>query len=115
MLGFGLQVALIGLGTVFVALAFLIGVISIMAAATGNKGVKKTPEPKAPVKAQVEQQPAAVAAPEDDSDVLAVIAATVAFLTQGSMKIKTITRMPGGYAPSWSLAGRQETMNLRQL
>lgn len=114
MLIFGLQVALIGMGVVFVALAFLIGVISLMAATTGNKGVKKTPEP-APVKTQVEQQPAAVAAKEDDSDVLAVLAATIAFLTQGSMRIKTITRISGGHTPSWSLAGRQETMNLRQL
>jgi sodium pump decarboxylase gamma subunit len=114
MFGFGLQVALIGLGIVFIALTFLIGVIKVMAVATGNAEVKKTPDQAAPVKKAPEQQPIAAVKKEDDSDVMAVIAATVAFLTQGRMSIKTITRVPGGYAPSWSLAGRQETMNLRQ-
>ncbi len=111
MFGFGLQVAIIGIGIVFVALTFLIGVVKLMILATGN-AVKKTPEPQAPVTKAAE--PAVAVKKEDDSDVIAVIAATVAFLTQGRMSIKTITRVPGGYAPSWSLAGRQETMNLRQ-
>ncbi|QNB45970.1 hypothetical protein BR63_06365 [Thermanaerosceptrum fracticalcis] len=112
LLTFGLQVALIGLGIVFVALTFLIGVIKVMAVATGNREVKKTPKVAAPVTKGAD--PAAAVKKEDDSDVIAVIAATVAFLTQGRMSIKTITRVPGGHAPSWSLAGRQETMNLRQ-
>ncbi|MFZ5754689.1 MAG: OadG family protein [Bacillota bacterium] len=110
MLVFGLQVTLIGMGIVFIALTFLIFVINFMASVTGST-VKKKSEAESVTKGA---DPAATVKKEDDSDVIAVIAATVAFLTQGRMSIKTITRVPGGHAPSWSLAGRQETMNLRQ-
>lgn len=118
MLGFGLSVALIGMGIVFGALIFLVFVINAISAV--SKMVEKKPDPVAAPKkpeAAVQQAPvsAAAAAPEDESDVLAVIAAAIACLTQGTMAVKTITRITAAGVPAWSSAGRQETMNLRQI
>jgi sodium pump decarboxylase gamma subunit len=118
MLGFGISVSLIGMGVVFAALIFLIFVINAITAVT--RMVEKKPDqvaaPKKP-EAAVQQAPvsAAAAAPEDESDVLAAIAAAIAYLSQGTMAVKTITRITAAGVPAWSSAGRQETMNLRQI
>ena len=66
--------------------------------------------PQAPEEAPAE----AAAAVEEDADVVAVIAAAVAALSKQAVVIRVITRIPGMQAPSWSLAGRQDTMSLRQ-
>ncbi|MDX9872921.1 MAG: OadG family transporter subunit [Clostridia bacterium] len=115
MLGFGLTVAGIGLGTVFIELCLLIFVIYIISAVA--KAIQgKKPE----AGANVVQQPAAPAAVqvealESDDDVIAVIAAAVASLEMGSIRITAIRRIAGVGGATWSQAGRLDTMYARQV
>lgn len=109
MLGFGLKVAFIGIAVVFSALVFLIVVINLMSQMLGEK---KRPEP---VVVTPVQKAEPVKTEENEDEVVAVIAAAVACLSQGALKIKAITPLSGQNTPAWSMAGRQETMNLRQL
>jgi len=117
MLGFGLTVAGIGMGTVFAELVMLVGVIWVISSAAKMIEGKKNPVTVKTEQPQVVQAAPAptVAAAQDDDDVAAVIAAAVAAFSKGTMVIKAITRMPGVQAPSWSMAGRQDTMSLRQI
>lgn len=55
-----------------------------------------------------------VAAAQDDDDVFAVIAAVIAAMSKEKMAIRVISRVQGIQATSWSLAGRQDIMSLRQ-
>ena len=115
MLGFGLSVAVIGIGVVFSALVFLIFVIKAISAAArmiDNTVVTKKSEPAAS-KVEVVQPVAVIS--KDDDEIIAVISAAIACLTEERMVVKTITRLPGYQAPAWSYAGRVETMNLRQI
>lgn len=114
MLKFGLTVAFIGMGVVFVELIFLVFVIRFITFITGKIDVKKTSVKVESSKQEETIQTAAKIA-VDDEEVIAVISATVAYLTQGSAAIKTIRRLPGVAAPAWSAAGRMEVMNCRQL
>ncbi|HHZ16172.1 MAG TPA: OadG family protein [Peptococcaceae bacterium] len=114
---FGLQIAAIGIGIVFVGLIFLIIVIKCL-----GKGVeaftKKTvsadvamsvPDDQAPVSpVKVEEQ-------EDENELIAVICAAVAWMLQGQGQIVTIRRVKEETTPGWALSGRQETMRLRQI
>ncbi len=100
MLTFGLTVAAIGMGVVFTALVFLVGVIKVLgyaAAIIDRAGASKAaPVPKAAARrAAAAAAPAApkaeaaAAAPakaqqEDDGEVQAVIAASVAAYTRKS-------------------------------
>ncbi len=117
MLGFGLTVAVIGIGIVFSALVFLILVIKVMTMAVAASEAKAQPATVSPVKKT--EAPAAVPVnnetAQDESEVMAVIAAAVASLSQGRMVVKTITRLPGLHAPAWSYAGRTDVMSARQL
>jgi sodium pump decarboxylase gamma subunit len=110
---FGLQVAALGIGIVFVALVFLIFVIKGMTKATELSEVKKNTDNSMIIKKEAVPQEAPLIA-EDDDEIMAVIAAAVACLTQGKLRIKTIRRVKEENVPVWSAAGRQETMCLRQ-
>ena len=116
MLGFGLGVAFIGMGVVFGALIFLVFVINAITAVSRMFDKKTEAAVKKP-EAAVRQSPAVTAAAvqEDDNDVLAAVAAAIAYISQGTMAVKTITRINGMPVPVWSSTGRQETMNLRQI
>lgn len=111
---FGLKVSALGMGIVFVVLAFLIGVIKVMAKLTEISDSKKKPNNPGAMKLGTVVQPTSIKV-EDDSEVIAVIAAAAACMTQGTMRITTIRRIREEYVSTWSAAGRQETMNLRQL
>lgn len=110
---FGLQVTVLGIGVVFVALTFLIFVIKLMTKATEVSEAKK--KMNNPVTIEKERpSPEALQTGEEDGEIIAAIAAAVAYLTQGQMSIKTIRRVKEDPVPVWSAAGRQETMDLRQ-
>jgi len=113
MFSFGLTVAGIGIGIVFFELALLIGVIyMITLVAKALTGKKNTlPEKKVAVEAAA---PVIIEAEDNDDEIAAVIAAAVAYLTQGTSVVTAIRRVHGVSGPTWSLAGRQETMSARQ-
>jgi sodium pump decarboxylase gamma subunit len=115
MLGFGLTVAAIGLGTVFSELVLLIFVIYAISAVTKAISGKKSEAGVSPAQQQA-AQPAAVQVQEanDENDIVAAIAAAVASLNLGSVRITAIRRICGSSAPTWSHAGRLDTMNSRQ-
>ena len=62
-----------------------------------------------------EEQFMSVPVAMDDDEIITVMAAAVAYLTQGGGVLTTIRRVAAPGVPSWSLAGRQDTMNLRQI
>jgi sodium pump decarboxylase gamma subunit len=110
---FGVQVALLGMGIVFVVLAFLIGIIKVLGMAT------KASDRKKPVVATVtatekENEKVVALTEEENSEILAVISAAVAMMTGGNGRIVTINRVREEAVPGWASAGRQETMRLRQ-
>jgi sodium pump decarboxylase gamma subunit len=78
-LTFGLTVALIGMGTVFTALIFLVGFIKLMGMATSLTQGAKAPKV---VPAAVAVAASAPVPEGDDGEVLAVIAAAVAAYTR---------------------------------
>lgn len=114
MLVFGLKVALIGIGIVFAALIVLVFVIKGITKGAARREKNSVTSVKAVKKD--ERAPGAENQDKvtEDAELMAVIAAAVACLTQGTMQIKAITRRPGVSASAWSYAGRSETMKLRQ-
>lgn len=112
---FGTQVSLLGVVIVFVALAFLIVLIRVMTKVTNISLAKKdTSEPVVAKEDSTLLLQEEILNIQDDSEIIAVIAAAIAYLSQGKMKIKAIKRVKGEHTPTWSYAGRQETMYLRQ-
>ena len=115
MLGFGLTVAAIGIGIVFFELVLLIFVILLITFAARAIENRKTAIPgKKPEITVQNAAPAIVKAENDDDDVIAVIAAAVACMTQGASVVTAIRRVQGVSGPIWSQIGRQETMSVRQ-
>jgi sodium pump decarboxylase gamma subunit len=115
MLGFGLTVAAIGIGTVFTELILLVFVIYAISG-IANIITGKKPKAGASTAEQNVAQPAVVQAQEENDDsIIAVIAATIASLNMGSVKITAIRRINGVSGPAWSHAGRVDTMNSRQV
>ena len=110
---FGLQVSILGIGIVFLALVFLIGVIKVMVKATELSEAKKNPDQSVGVQKTLNKQ-LITPTEEEDSEVMAVIAAAITCMTQGKMRITTISRIREEQVSSWAAAGRQETINLRQ-
>jgi sodium pump decarboxylase gamma subunit len=113
---FGLTVALIGMGVVFVALYGLSLMISFLEYAVkalfSSKQIKK---PEAGMKA-APAQVAAAKIEEDDTEIAAVISAAIfAYgLASGSTyRITNIKRAPALYSSPWFAAGRQQLMNER--
>lgn len=110
-LQYGLSVALVGIGTVFVGLIILIALIKlmeiVMASATGKK--------KAAAPAPVAEEPVEET---DDDELIAVIAAAVAAAMEQSGEenttgfvVRSIRRINN--APAWNRAGREEQVYSR--
>ena len=106
-LQYGLSVALVGIGTVFVGLIILIALIKlmeiVMASTTGKKKAAAAEEP-------VEET--------DDDELIAVIAAAVAAAMEQSGEenttgfvVRSIRRINN--APAWNRAGREEQVYSR--
>lgn len=115
-LQYGLSVALVGIGTVFVGLIILIALIKlmeiVMASATGKK--------KAAALASAAPAPVAEEPVEetDDDELIAVIAAAVAAAMEQSGEenttgfvVRSIRRINN--APAWNRAGREEQVYSR--
>ena len=115
-LQYGLSVALVGIGTVFVGLIILIALIKLMEkvmnAATGKQKAA-APAPAAP--APVAEEPVEET---DDDELIAVIAAAVAAAMEQSGEenttgfvVRSIRRINN--APAWNRAGREEQVYSR--
>lgn len=114
---YGIQVMLIGMGIVFASLLALSYVMVLLARIFG--GEKKTvlgessAPPPFPESAQIRGQPDEVPA-----EVVAVIAASIAAYlgtAPEGVKIRVVRRQILAPWSAWSMAGRQEQMNLRKL
>ena len=119
-LQYGLSVALVGIGTVFVGLVILIVLIKVMEMVIhGATGSKKAPAPAAaapapaPAPAVVEEEPE-----QDDGELIAVIAAAVAMAMEAAgeenttgVVVRSIRRINN--APAWNRAGREEQVYSR--
>ena len=115
-LQYGLSVALVGSGTVFVGLIILIALIKlmeiVMTSATGKKKAA-APAPAAP--APVAEEPVEET---DDDELIAVIAAAVAAAMEQAGEenttgfvVRSIRRINN--APAWNRAGREEQVYSR--
>ena len=118
-LQYGLSVALVGIGTVFVGLVILIVLIKVMemvihGATGGKKAPAAAPAPvPAPAPAVVEKEPE-----QDDDELIAVIAAAVAMAMEAAGEenttgfvVRSIRRINN--APAWNRAGREEQVYSR--
>lgn len=119
-LQYGLSVALVGIGTVFVGLVILIVLIKVMEMVIhGATGSKKAPAPAAaapapaPAPAVMEEEPE-----QDDGELIAVIAAAVAMAMEAAGEenttgfvVRSIRRINN--APAWNRAGREEQVYSR--
>ena len=106
---------LIGMGTVFLGLIILIGAIKILSLLMGEKQKKQAAEPApapAPAPAPVAAAPVAQ---EDEDELIAVLTAAVAMMTEGTGGKYRITsfRRVGSNAPAWNRAGRQSMISSR--
>ena len=117
-LQYGLSVALVGIGTVFVGLIILIALIKLMEkvmnAATGKQKAAAPAPAAAPVPAEEEEQ----AEETDDDELIAVIAAAVAAAMEQAGEenttgfvVRSIRRINN--APAWNRAGREEQVYSR--
>ncbi|HHU32669.1 MAG TPA: hypothetical protein GXZ50_08425 [Clostridia bacterium] len=113
---FGLQIALIGIGMVFVALIALILIISLQEKVLSGF-TKKKPEVEAP---KVEAAPVVRTSQpeikkEDQDELIAVIAAAISAYNGQQVVVKNIRRVTGNSGLPWANAGRTDNMNLRQM
>ncbi len=115
MLSFGLTVAVIGIGVVFLELILLIFIIKGISlfASTIEKRRNRIDKGKENHQ-ETTGTTLKIEACEDNDEIIAVIAAAVASMSHGTAYVKAIRCLPGTNAPAWSYAGRSETMNLRQ-
>lgn len=115
---FGLTVTLIGMVIVFAGLMLLIGLIKVVAIATGSigqkpkKDKKKADEP-APVIQAPAVQPAAAPAAAADEQLIAVISAAVAAMLgqECGFVVRRVRRVTN--ASPWQKAGREEQIYSR--
>ena len=111
---FGITVAIIGMGIVFCELVFLIVVIKLITLASKSITSRKNGIAVKPAEiSSKEIAPAGIEA-QDDGEIAAVIAAAIACMTQSTTVIKAIKRIQNVNGSTWSQAGRQETMSVRQ-
>lgn len=106
---------LVGLGTVFLGLVILIGAIKVLTLLVGEKKKKQADPPaSAPVPAPAPVAAAPVAQ-EDEGELIAVLSAAVAMMTEGTGGKYRITsfRRVGTNAPAWNRAGRQSMISSR--
>ena len=112
---FGLTVTVIGIAVVFCGLVVLIGLIKLVAMATG--GISKPKKEKAapaPAPAPVPAAPVAEAQPvqADDALIAVISAAVAAMMEDGSaFTVRRIRRVSN--ATAWSRAGREEQVYSR--
>ena len=114
---FGLTVTVIGIAVVFCGLVVLIGLIKLVAMATGGvsraKKDKAAPAP-APAPAPVPAAPVAQEQPvQADDTLIAVISAAVAAMMEdgSAFTVRRIRRVSN--ATAWSRAGREEQVYSR--
>ena len=114
---FGLTVTVIGIAVVFCGLVVLIGLIKLVAMATGSvskpKKDKAAPAP-APAPAPVPAAPVAQEQPvQADDTLIAVISAAVAAMMEdgSAFTVRRIRRVSN--ATAWSRAGREEQVYSR--
>ena len=114
---FGLTVTVIGIAVVFCGLVVLIGLIKLVAMATGSvskpKKDKAAPAP-APAPAPVPAAPVAQEQPvQADDTLIAVISAAVAAMMEdgSAFTVRRIRRISN--ATAWSRAGREEQVYSR--
>ena len=114
-LQYGLSVTFVGMGTVFIGLIILIGLIKLLEVFVSKIAGKKAEAPAAPAPA-----PAPVAEeevePADDGELVAVIAAAVAAAMEAAGEesgfvVRSIRRVHN--APAWNRAGREEQVYSR--
>ncbi|KJS81476.1 MAG: hypothetical protein JM58_16940 [Peptococcaceae bacterium BICA1-8] len=114
MIIYGLKVALLGMGIVFVALLILMFLIQVQSSFLAPKPKRKE-ELKIADNSNKEQSLAVEIVENDDTDeIAAVISAAIAACGQ-QVVIKAITRISGTDGSAWAQRGRTEAMNLRQL
>ena len=114
---FGLTVTVIGIAVVFCGLVVLIGLIKLVAMATGSasrpRKEKVAPVP-APAPAPAPAAPVAQEQPvQADDTLIAVISAAVAAMMEdgSAFTVRRIRR--GSNATAWSRAGREEQVYSR--
>lgn len=118
-LQYGLSVALVGIGTVFVGLIILIALIKVMEMVIHGATAKKAPAAASAAPAPAPAPVAAVEEPEqDDDELIAVIAAAVAMAMEAAGEenttgfvVRSIRRINN--APAWNRAGREEQVYSR--
>ena len=105
-LQYGLSVALVGMGTVFLGLVILIVLIKLMEKVVPKKNMGAA---KAPAAAAVPAAAPAAPAKKDDGELIAVISAAVAAVLEAEGKsgtgftVRSVRRMS---TPAWNRAGR---------
>lgn len=108
--GTSLLVTLVGMLVVFLGLMILIGLIKVLAVATGHIGKPKAKKAEtAPAPAPVAEEKTPIEQAEETNDALiAVISAAVAcMLEEGSaFTVRRVRRVSS--APAWQKAGREE-------
>ncbi len=105
----GLQITLLGMLVVFLALIFLMVILTVMEKIFYRSAKSTSAKQSEPAKTEV----APAESVQDDTELVAVIAAAVASsmgVMPSDLVIRNIVRMPET-APAWSLAGRTDQMN----
>lgn len=113
MISFGLKVALIGMGTVFIALVALMLLINLQSTVLAPKPKKAQEEP--PQETIPVKEEAVLKENQEEDQIAAVIAAAIAAYGGGPVIIKTITPIKGTTGSAWAASGRSQAMNLRQI
>lgn len=108
----GLKVTAIGFSTVFVVLTILMFIIMAAGSFMSGLGKKSEAAPKVATAApQAAAAPAPAPAKQDDTELIAVIAAAIAACGGSTKAVKSITRINGTAGAAWSAASRADAMN----
>lgn len=114
MLTYGLKVTLLGMGTVFIALIILMGLIQVQSKLLIPKSSKQTVIPKEQTSVIEQPKTLQTVDQDDELEIAAVIAAAISACGH-QVVVKNITRIYGNHGSAWAQSGRTEAMNLRQL
>lgn len=114
-LTFGLTVAVIGVGIVFIELIFLVFIIKGISWATCSFNQKKNKIEAAVIETAIETDTVIPEQSGISEEEVVVISAAIAHLLAGETRIKTITRKPGIRLNPWTMAGSMEIMQARQI
>ncbi len=114
---YGLSIALIGMGIVFVGLLFLIYCISLIKKVGGIEFRKKKKQVQAPAPVEMAEPAPAEAVPEepaeDDGVLIAVLSAAIAAVwdAEQGFVVRRVRRIHT--SPAWEKAGREEQVYSR--